>query len=154
RATATVALTSKARPRATHGYANNRARPPTTATSSPAEAIQLLSGSGDVLITARDPALSTWLPRATAAPVNMAPVPRSPSGDRVAAARKAPAGTRASVLSRSHAESTPGILSAKNSIAARGPHTPITQGEAVGSSACGRSSQPRYPAMPTPNTVR
>src|SRR5687767_14299553 len=122
--------------------------------SSAADAVQLLTGSGEVFSSARDPAFSTWLVSATPAPVASIPAPRSPSGDRLAAARKAPTGTRNSVCSMSQPESTPGILSAKNSAPASTPDTPSTHGEVVTSSAAGRSSQPNAPASPTPNTVR
>ena len=86
----------------------------------------MLTGSGEVLSSAREPALSTWLVSATPAPVASAPAPSWPSGDSVAAARNAPAGTRSRVCSRSQPESTPGILSAKNSAAASAPDTPST----------------------------
>src|SRR5690606_6707843 len=137
-----------------HGYDQARASAPTTTTSSVAEAVQLLTGSGEVLSRARDPAFTAWLVRATPAPAAIMPAPSSPSGESAAAARKAPAGTRARVWTRSQAESMPGILSARNSVSASAPDTPSTQGEVVACSAGGRSSQPSAPAMPTPNTVR
>ena len=43
--------------------------PDTATASSPSDAVQLLTGSGEVLINAREPAFSTWLARATPAPV-------------------------------------------------------------------------------------
>src|SRR5690606_32544657 len=122
---------------AIHGYASASAIAPTTTTSSEVDAAQLLTGSGDTLSMAREPDLSRWLDRATPAPAASMPAPSSPSGDRAAAARKAPAGTRARVCSRSQAESTPGILSARNSASASAPDTPSTHGEVVTCSASG-----------------
>src|SRR4249919_2786778 len=139
---------------AIHGCANASASPPTTVTSSAAEAVQLLTGSGDVFSSAREPAFSTWLVSATPAPVASIPAPRLPSGESVAAARNAPTGTRSSVCSKSHPESTPGILSAKNSAPASTPDTPSTQGDCATCSAGGRSSHPSMPARPRPKTVR
>ena len=128
--------------------------PDTATASSPSDAVQLLTGSGEVLINAREPAFSTWLARATPAPVASMPAPSSPSGEIAAAARNAPTGTRNSVCNRSDAESTPGILSVKNSTSASAPDTPITHGDCAIPSAGGRSSQPNQPATPMPNTVR
>ena len=121
---------------------------------SASEATQLLAGSGEVLSSAREPAFRVWLVRAMPAPAASAPAPSWPSGDSVAAARKAPAGTRARVCSRSQAESTPGILSAKNSASASAPEVPSTHQDCVACSAGGSSTQPSTPARPTPNTVR
>ena len=139
---------------ASQGWVNASASPPTTAASSVMEAVQLLTGSGEVLSSAREPALMKWLVRATPAPVASMPVPSSPSGDIAAAARNAPTGIRSTVCNRSHTESTPGILSAKNSAAASTPEVPSTHADCVACSASGRSSQPSIPASPTPNTVR
>src|SRR3546814_18950046 len=74
---------------ASQGYANASASAPTTAASSVNEAVQLLTGSGEVFIIARAPLLSRWLVSATPAPVASMPAPRSPSGASVAAARNA-----------------------------------------------------------------
>src|SRR3546814_8547638 len=68
---------------ASQGYANASASAPTTAASSVNEAVQLLTGSGEVFIIARAPLLSRWLVSATPAPVASMPAPRSPSGDSV-----------------------------------------------------------------------
>src|SRR5690606_15343903 len=151
---ATSALAVSTTASATHGHANTSARADTDTASSPSEAVQLLTGSGEVLSSARDPAFNAWLPSAMPAPVASMPAPSSPSGEIAAAARKAPTGTRSSVCSRSDTESTPGILSVKNSTSASAPDTPITHGDCATASAGGRSSQPNQPATPTPNTVR
>ena len=66
---ASNALTSTTMVNAIQGCAKASASPPTTATSSVTEAVQLLTGSGEVLSSARDPALSAWLAKATPAPV-------------------------------------------------------------------------------------
>ena len=114
----------------------------------------MLTGSGEVFISAREPLFNTWLVIAMPAPAASA-VPESwPSEESVAAARKAPAGTRARVCNRSQPESTPGILSAKNSVIASAPEVPSTHHDSVTCRAGGRSSQPKAPAKPTPNTVR
>src|SRR3546814_8362328 len=54
-------LTAPTSARASQGCAKASASPPTTATSSVADAVQLLTGSGEVLSTARAPDLSRWL---------------------------------------------------------------------------------------------
>src|SRR5690606_39273775 len=60
---------------ASHGCAKASASAPTTAASSPTEAVQLLTGSGEVLSSAREPDLSRWLASATPAPVASMPAP-------------------------------------------------------------------------------
>ena len=50
--------------------------------------------------------------------------------------------------------STPGILSATNSIRASTAQVPITHGDDVACSAGGNAIQPSAPARPMPNTVR
>ncbi|CTP88261.1 hypothetical protein XTPLMG728_1845 [Xanthomonas translucens pv. poae] len=139
---------------ASHGCTRASASVASTTESSLSEAIQLLAGSGEVFSKAREPAFKTWLVSATPAPVASAPAPRWPSWDSVAAARNAPAGIRVRVCSRSQAESTPGILSAKNSARASVPEVPSTHHDSVACSAGGNCSQPHRPARPSPNTVR
>src|SRR5690606_20217338 len=58
---------------ASHGQASASPSAPTTTTSSELDAARLLTGSGEVLSMARDPALSTWLASATPAPVASIP---------------------------------------------------------------------------------
>ena len=69
-----------------------------TARSSPNEAAQFENGSGDVLITARPPALARWLPAAseppTMAAASAAAADESPN---TLAASAAPAGMRMNV---------------------------------------------------------
>src|SRR3569833_741763 len=70
-----------------------------------------------------------------------------------AAPSMAPAGIRMKVWIASHAESIPGILSARNSTTSKIPVTPSTH---VACSACsegGRSSQPMRPNKPAMNSV-
>ncbi len=152
--TAPIRLQATTTTRAIHGCASASANPPTTTVSSAAEATQLLAGSGEVLSSARVPDLSPWLASATPAPAASTEGLSSPLGDSVAAARNAPAGTRATVWMRSQAESTPGILSATNSVTASAADVPSTHQDSVACRAGGSSTQPSRPARPTPNTVR
>ena len=84
--------------------------------SSPNDAAQFESGSGDVLIATRLPDLVKWLPAASVPP-SIAEVSVHAGGEspKTPAARAAPAGMRSNVCTRSHTESKPGTLSAKNS---------------------------------------
>src|SRR6188474_3505674 len=60
---------------ASHGWVKARVSPPITAASSVTDAVQLLTGSGEVLSKARELALMTWLVSATPAPVASMPAP-------------------------------------------------------------------------------
>ena len=112
------------------------------------------NGSGEVLTAARVVALATWLVAASVPPISAAAIVQTVgSAPNTAAASAAPAGMRTSVCTRSHRESMPGILSAKNS-------TNSIKPLAVSISGCcntvrppGSSTQPRRPAMPVRNTT-
>jgi hypothetical protein len=85
-------------------------------TSSEKLAIQLLTGSGLALIASRVLAFVAWAASATLPPMSAATSSSGGlTGPSARAARIAPAGTRMNVWNASHALSTYGALSAKNS---------------------------------------
>src|SRR5262245_31716878 len=107
--------------------------------SSTIEANQLLKGSGDVLINTRVPAFvacdaALKLPPKSPAAIDMAGF-TSPTAP---AASSAPAGIRMNVCSASHAESTPGVLSAKNSTQYMNTAAAITSGSCTTTSVSGK----------------
>ena len=99
------------------------------ATSSTVETATLLNGSGLVLTTARALALPVWASR-------LAPPPRmnaiawvaGSAGSITAKVNSAPPTGRMKVWTESQIESSQRILSAKNSMKAASPATPITHG--------------------------
>src|SRR5688572_19970611 len=98
-----------------------------TARSSPNDAAQFENGSGDVLIAIRLPVLARWLPVASVPPrIAAASVHAAGASPNTLAASAAPAGMRTNVWTKSHIESIPGILSAKNSIANIAPDAAST----------------------------
>ena len=100
-----------------------------TASSSPKDAVQFENGSGDVLMTARLPALARWLPAASVPPrIAAASIDADDESPNTPAASAAPAGMRTKVCTMSHSESTPGILSAKNSTKHMKPDAASTNG--------------------------
>jgi hypothetical protein len=118
-------------------------RPP-TARSSVSDAVQFENGSGDVLITARLPAFVKWLPAASVPPrIAAVSIIADDESPNTPAASAAPAGMRMSVCTTSHSESTPGILSAKNSTKHMKPDAASTSGCASIASPDGRSIHPR-----------
>ena len=115
-----------------------------TARSSPSDADQFENGSGDVLINARLPAFAKWLPAASDPPtMAAASVAAALESPNTLAASAAPAGMRMNVCTKSHTESTPGILSAKNSTQNMNPDAMSTHGCASVARPPGRSTQPR-----------
>src|SRR3972149_3433439 len=86
-----------------------------TAISSVMEAVQLVNGSGDVLMSTRVPALVKWLTVAREPPTrNAANSAAGPTSPTARIARIAPAGIRMKVCKVSQPVSTPGVLSAKS----------------------------------------
>ena len=124
-----VSATSTARTAsAAIGCANASHSSVPTARSSPNDAAQFEKGSGDVLITARLPALAKWLPAASEPPrIAAASVAAADESPNTLAASAAPAGMRMNVWTMSHTVSTPGILSAKNSTQNMNPDAASTQ---------------------------
>ena len=109
---------------------------------------QLVNGSGEVLMTARVPALAAWVPAA------IMPPPRSAatvcnssfmksSPPTAPAAMRAPAGMRMKVWIRSQMESRPGILSAKNSMKYSSAAAASTQVEDKTAMLSGREITPK-----------
>src|SRR5439155_27364108 len=136
------------------GCENASHRTVPTASSTPSEAAQLENGSGDVLMTARPPAFTKWLPAASVPPnIAAAIIVADDESPNTLAASAAPAGMRTNVCTRSHSESTPGILSAKNSTKHMKPDAASTYGCASTLSPPGKSTQPRKPAPPTMNNT-
>src|SRR3970282_2777968 len=84
-------------------------KPNGTIASSAREAVQLVNGSGEVLIAARVPALARCAPAANVPPriaaASATAVPESPN---TAAASAAPAGMRVKLGAASHTVSSPG----------------------------------------------
>ena len=76
------------------------------------------------------------------------------SAPKTPAASAAPAGMRSTLWNMSHSESTPGILSAKNSVNSRPPLAISMTGCSSTCRPPGRSIQPRAPSAPTTNTTR
>src|SRR5207248_9919001 len=114
------------------------------ASSSANDAAQLENGSGDVLMTARPPAFAKWLPAASVPPkIAAAIIVADDESPNTLAASAAPAGMRTSVWTRSHSESTPGILSAKNSTKHMKPDAANTYGCESICNPPGRSTHPR-----------
>ena len=69
-------------------------KPPTTATSYATDAVQLVNGSGDVLISRREPALMAWVAAdRTPPPMLATSISAVLASAKTVAARTAPAGT-------------------------------------------------------------
>ena len=153
-AQATTRTKTPSSARKSQGWWSAVHRPPPTAASSVTEAAQFETGSGEVLITTRVPALVAWVaalsPPPTRPAANWAAGPTSPTA---AAARTAPAGIRTKVLSASQAVSTPGVLSAKNSTTYMKPAAVSTRGLVSAWSSAGSCTLPVAPRSPRTNTA-
>ena len=111
------------------GYLNASQIAASTTASSVNDAAQFENGSGDVLMSARPPALVKCVPAVIVPPRSPAATVIALSESPVApAASSAPAGMRMNVCTESQKLSSPGILSARNSIESRNPAAPITHG--------------------------
>ena len=138
-----------------NGCATAAHRPSGTRPSSIRDAPTLLNGSGDVLMAARVVALAVKLVAASVPPRSAATKAMAPlSALKTLAASAAPAGIRMTLCTTSHSESSPGILSAKNSINTMKPLAPSTTGLANKCKPCGRLTQPINPANPVSKTTR
>ena len=118
----------------------------------------LLTGSGEVLTSARAPALPAWAMNAPPPPARKAATCHTGSpGSTIASASSAPPSGRIALLMPSHRLSMKAILSAKNSNAAAAPEITSTQGLASTSSAAswsGSAIQPSRIAQPVTKVTR
>ena len=115
----------------------------------------MVKGSGDVLMAARVVALAAKLVAASVPPSSAATKAIAPpSALKTLPASAAPAGMRMTLCTTSHNESSPGILSAKNSMNTMKPLTASTTGLASTCKPCGKLTQPIKPANPVSNTTR
>ena len=122
---------------------------PTALISSAIDAVQLLTGSGEVLMTIRLPDLTRCEVAATLPPtIAAASIMAGSASPTAPAASIAPAGKRIKVCSVSQTVSTPGILSAPNSTIYIRPAAPITNGFSRMASSAGRAILPDAPPRP------
>ncbi len=130
---------------------------PRTTASSAKDAVQFVTGSGDVFIAARPPAFMKCVPAVIVPPSSAAA--NAQAGPSVAlmtpAASSAPAGMRMKVCTTSQTVSTAGILSAKNSIKSMKPVLPSTSGCESNSKLFGalQSNQWKCPVRPIRNNT-
>ena len=127
---------------------------PITRPSSTRLMATLEKGSGEVLMAARVLVLAAWLLAASVPPSSAATTAMvALSAPNTLAARAAPAGTRTTLLTMSHSESRPGILSAKNSTNSSAPLAASTAGCCSTCRPSGSGSQPTSPMEPTRKTT-
>ncbi len=119
-------LSTRKTKKATVGETPRRARPPSTMPSSATLAAVLVTGSGEVLMSKRAPALAECVTRLTPPKSRAATTETTGSSSpRAARASRMPPAGRITVCIESQAESSHGTLSAKNSTTKNAPATPM-----------------------------